>query len=343
MIFVLKPGADDAQVQAIAERIRTMGYNPHVIRGVERTIIGAVGDDTNKPPIETLEAIPGVEQVLRITKPYKLASREGHPGGSVVRVRAGESGHVDVGGKRVVAIAGPCSIESEEQITGTARAVKASGASMLRGGAFKPRTSPYSFQGKGAEGLMLMVAAREATGLPLVTEVMDTRDVELVAEHADVLQIGARNCQNFSLLKEVGRTRKPVLLKRGLSTTIKELLMSAEYVLAGGNPNVILCERGIRTFEPMTRNTLDLSAIPVLKQETHLPVIIDPSHGVGFAKWVEPMVYASIAAGADGVMIEVHPTPAEAWSDGEQALTPQQFADIMKKLGAFAEAAGREL
>ncbi len=275
-------------------------------------------------------------------KPYKLAARESSVDPTIVRVPA-EHGSVDVGGREIVVIAGPCSVEAEPMLLETARAVRAAGARMLRGGAFKPRTSPYSFQGLGGEALEMLARVREETGLPIVSEVMDTREVERMAEMVDVLQVGARNMQNFPLLTEVGRTRRPVLLKRGLSARIEELLMAAEYVMAQGNRNVILCERGIRTFEPATRNTLDIAAIPVLKAETHLPVIVDPSHAGGRPDLVGPLSYAAIAAGADGLIIEVHPCPEKALSDGDQALEPAQFADLMQHLGAFAAAAGRTL
>lgn len=289
-----------------------------------------------------LLVLPGVESVTPVRKPYRLAARESSVDPTVVTVPAAH-GPVDVGGRALVVIAGPCSVEAEPMLLETARAVQAAGAGMLRGGAFKPRTSPYSFQGLGGEALEMLARVREETGLPIVSEVMDTREVERMAEVVDVLQIGARNMQNFPLLTEVGRTRRPVLLKRGLSARIEELLMAAEYVMAQGNRNVILCERGIRTFEPATRNTLDIGAIPVLKAETHLPVIVDPSHAGGRPDLVAPLSYAAIAAGADGLIIEVHPSPESALSDGDQSLEPAQFDDLMQHLGLFAAAAGRTL
>ncbi|HEU5050594.1 MAG TPA: 3-deoxy-7-phosphoheptulonate synthase, partial [Gemmatimonadales bacterium] len=287
-----------------------------------------------------LLALPGIESVTPVLRPYKLASREAGPGHRGTTVRAGTAA---IGGEALAVIAGPCSVEGRDMLFATADAVRASGATLLRGGAFKPRTSPYAFQGIGAPGLELLAEARERTGLAVVTEVMDTRQVAIVAAHADMLQIGARNMQNFALLAEVGRSGRPVLLKRGLSATIRELLMAAEYVMAHGNRNVVLCERGIRTFESATRNTLDVSAIPVLKEETHLPVIVDPSHAGGRAALVAPLAFAAVAAGADGLMIEVHPDPECARSDGEQSLTPRAFAELMARLAPFAAAAGRRL
>jgi 3-deoxy-7-phosphoheptulonate synthase len=307
--------------------------------GVERTVIGAIGDERGKARLQELETAPGVERVIPILKPYKLAGLELKKEKSLVTVAPG----VVFGGRRVPVIAGPCSVESIDQICRTAEAVKAAGATLLRGGAYKPRSSPYSFQGLEEEGLKMLAAARERTGLPVVTEVMKESVLDLVAQYADLLQIGARNMQNFDLLKAVGQLQKPVLLKRGLANTIREWLMSAEYIMAQGNMQVILCERGIRTFETSTRNTLDLSAIAVLKHETHLPVVADPSHGTGHAAYVEDMALASVAAGADGVMIEVHPNPHEAWSDGAQSLTPPQFEAAMHKMKAVASAVGREL
>ncbi|MBI5137585.1 MAG: 3-deoxy-7-phosphoheptulonate synthase [Nitrospirae bacterium] len=339
MVIVMKAGATQAQIDAVVARIRELNYDPHLIKGEERTVIGAVGDDRGKGVLQTLETFEGVENVMPILKPFKLASREVRKERSVIRIGGG----VEIGGNKLCVMAGPCSVESEEQMLEVAMSVKASGAHMLRGGAFKPRTSPYTFQGHAEKGLKILAKAREATGLPFITEVMDTADVELVADYADIVQIGTRNTQNFSLLKKVGKCHKPVFLKRGLATTISEWLMSAEYILSEGNPNVILCERGIRTFETATRNTMDLSAVPVLNELTHLPVILDPSHGTGYRRFVAPMAMASIAAGADGLMIEVHNDPDRAWSDGPQSLDLPMFAELMQNMKRFADAAGRSL
>ncbi len=338
MIVVMKGDAEKELIDAVISKITQLGYQPHPIYGEKRTVIGAVGDERERERVmETLANMPGVEQVVPILKPYKLAGTEVKKEKSVIKINE----TVEVGGERLFIIAGPCSVESEEQIVSTARAVAEAGANALRGGAFKPRTSPYSFQGMEKEGLKLLATARRETGLPVVTEVMNPKDLDVVETFADVIQIGARNVQNFSLLKLVGEASKPVLLKRGMSTTIKEWLMSAEYILSYGNNDVILCERGIRTFENATRNTLDLSAVPVLRHETHLPVIVDPSHATGYRHLVTPMAYAAVASGADGLMVEVHPKPDEAWSDGGQSLTFDGFADMMKKIRAFAEAAER--
>lgn len=337
MIIVLKRDATDKQIDHIEESIRKWGLKPHVSRGVERTIIGVIGPEDlarEKP----LVAFPGVESVTPVLKPYKLVSYDFRRMHSKVKI-----GNVEVGGKEIVLMSGPCSVESREQILGIASAIKKAGAKILRGGAFKPRTSPYTFQGLGEDGLKLLAEAREATGLPVITEVMDTRDLALIEKYADALQVGARNMQNFSLLKEVGRSKLPVMLKRGMSATIKDLLMSAEYILAEGNFNVLLCERGIRTFETYTRNTLDLNAVPVLKKETHLPVVVDPTHGVGIRDFVPQMALASVAAGADALMIEVHNQPEAALSDGEQALMPDKFAALVKQMRAVADAIGREI
>jgi len=339
MIIVMKQGVSKDELAEVKKRIRELGYRPHVIHGETRNVIGAVGDERGKSVLQALESMPGVENVVPILKPYKLAGREVKPEPSVVQIGEG----ISVGGERLVVMAGPCSVESEEQILETARAVKASGATILRGGAFKPRTSPYSFQGMEEEGLKLLALARQETGLPVVTEVVNPRDVELVARYADIMQVGARNIQNFALLKMLGQLDKPILLKRGMATTIQEFLMSAEYILAEGNRRVILCERGIRTFETATRNTLDISAVPVLKEQTHLPVIIDPSHATGHASLVPSMCYASVAAGCDGLIVEVHPHPEKASSDGPQSLRPGDFDGMMRKLRKFAEAAGRSL
>ncbi len=339
MIIVMRSDASKREKEEVIRRVKELGYKPHVIRGTTRDVIGAVGDERGKVVLQSLETMQGVENVVPILKPYKLASREVKRETSLVRI----SDTVVIGGKEVIVMAGPCAVENEEQIVATAVAVKEAGAQVLRGGAFKPRTSPYTFQGMKEEGLKLLAKAREITGLPIVTEVVNPETAELVADYADVLQIGTRNSQNFELLKTVGRLRKPVLLKRGMSMTIQELLMSAEYVMSEGNHSVILCERGIRTFETATRNTLDLSAIPVLKEKTHLPVVADPSHSTGNHHYVAPMSFAAVAAGADGLMIEVHPDPDHAFSDGAQSLTPQRFALMMNTLKAFAAAAGRGL
>ncbi len=330
---------DQKHIDEVIKKIKNLGYSPHIIKGVERTIIGAVGDEREKTRLQSLESMSGVESVVPILKPHKLASRQVRTEGSTISVNK----NVKVGAKEFIVMAGPCSVESEKQIVETAKAVKASGAKVLRGGAFKPRTSPYSFQGLEEEGLKLLALAREETGLPFVTEVMNPREVDLVAKYTDVIQIGARNVQNFSLLKEIGRLKKPILLKRGMMTTIQEFLMSAEYVMSEGNHQVILCERGIRTFETATRNTLDISCIPVLKNETHLPIIIDPSHATGHWQFINPMSKASAAAGADGLMIEVHMKPEESFSDGAQTLKPSKFDRLMKELRPFVEAAGKAL
>jgi 3-deoxy-7-phosphoheptulonate synthase len=338
MIIVLKSGASDGEIEEVARRVRAMGYSPHVIRGEVRTVIGAVGDERGKEDLLSLENLECVEAVQRILQPFKLASREVKQEPTVVRVNG-----VAIGGTKLAVMAGPCSVESREQVLEVAYKVKAAGASILRGGAFKPRTSPYAFQGLEAEGLKLLAEAKRETGLPVVTEVMEPDKVGLVAEYADILQIGARNIQNFSLLKRVAETQKPVLLKRGMATSIQEWLLSAEYILSGGNPNVILCERGIRTFETATRFTLDLNAVPVLKKLTHLPVLVDPSHGTGHWEYVEAMARAGVAAGADGLLVEVHPHPAEALSDGPQSLKPERFGELMSRLRRVAQAVDRDL
>jgi 3-deoxy-7-phosphoheptulonate synthase len=335
MVIVMKKNATDAQIDHVIKWIESVGYQAHPSRGVERTIIGVVGDDRGKEQLKSVEHLDGVEKSVLILKPYKLASRESKEGYTIIPV-----GDVKIGGPGFVVMAGPCSIESEEQLMESAYIVKKGGAHILRGGAFKPRTSPYSFQGMEEEGLKLLKKAREKTGLPVVTEVMNTADVELVEEYADIIQIGARNVQNFPLLKKVGLARKPVLLKRGMMTTIEELLMSAEYILSAGNHQVILCERGIRTFETATRNTLDISAVPVLKELTHLPVIVDPSHAAGHWRYVIPLAKAIRAVGADGLLIEVHPEPDKALSDGIQSLKPEKFYQLMEELGSLAKIAG---
>ena len=339
MIIVMKASAGKKEKNEVLKRIKELGYKPHVIHGTTRDVIGAIGDERGKLVLQGIESMPGVESVLPILQPYKLASKEVKKEASIIRI----SDTVAIGGREIIVMAGPCSVESEQQIIESALAVKAAGAQILRGGAFKPRTSPYSFQGMEEAGLKLLAKAREITGLPVVTEVVNPETAELVAEYADILQIGARNAQNFALLKKVGQLNRPVLLKRGMSMTIQEFLMSAEYVMSEGNQSVILCERGIRTFETATRNTLDLSAIPVLKEKTHLPVIADPSHGTGNYHYVAPMAYAAVAAGADGLMIEVHPDPEHASSDGPQSLKPKKFAAMMVKLRLIAEAAERSL
>jgi 3-deoxy-7-phosphoheptulonate synthase len=339
VIVVMQAGAAKAEIDGVIAEIERLGYRPHPIYGVERTVIGCIGDERGKARLQALESMAGVEACVPILKPFKLASREVKREDSVIEVGP----HVRVGGRRLAVMAGPCSVESEAQILDTARAVKRAGANILRGGAYKPRTSPYAFQGLEEDGLRLLAKAREETGLPVVTEVVDPHDTDVVAEYADLLQVGARNVQNFALLKRLGKARRPILLKRGMMTTLQEFLMAAEYILSEGNPNVILCERGIRTFETATRNTLDLNAVPVLKEWTHLPVIVDPSHGTGHWQYVTAMAYASIAAGADGLMIEVHPDPAHALSDGGQSLKPKRFEALMEGLEKFAAAAGRTL
>ncbi|MDD5085028.1 MAG: 3-deoxy-7-phosphoheptulonate synthase [Candidatus Omnitrophica bacterium] len=338
MIVVMKQTATPEQINHIVEKIKELGLTANVSRGVERTIIGVIGEE-DKLRVQPLEVYPGVEKVMPVLKPYKLVSREFKPEDSVIDMGNG----VRIGGKKVIIMAGPCSVESRESICGIAKDVKKAGAVFLRGGAFKPRTSPYSFQGLGEEGLKYLREAADKEGLLVVTEVMDTRAVDLVAKYADMLQVGARNMQNFDLLKEVGASKKPVLLKRGLSSTVIELLMSAEYILSKGNFKVVFCERGIRTFETATRNTIDISAIPVIKQLSHLPVIADPSHATGKWGYVAPVSKALIAAGADGLIIEVHPNPEEAKSDGEQSLLPAKFRKLMEELKPVAQAVGREI
>jgi len=339
-IIVLKPETTDEEIQNIIKKLEQKGFKTTLSRGAERTIIGVIGDTSKitEEEEETFRVMPGVENVMRILKPYKVASKDFKKTPTLIEVK----GHV-IGGKKVHVMAGPCSVEGKEMIIDIAKKVKEAGATFLRGGAYKPRTSPYSFQGLGEEGLIYLKEASEKTGLPVVTELMDPRDLDLFVKYVDIIQIGARNMQNFRLLLEVGSVNKPVLLKRGLSATIKEWLMSAEYILSRGNPNVILCERGIRTFETATRNTLDLSAVPVLKQMTHLPVVVDPSHGVGKWDLVPSMAKAAIAAGADGLLIEVHHNPQEALSDGEQSLKPDAFKALMEELKPIAKAVGREI
>ncbi len=338
MILVLRKNISEKEFDAIIKRIEELKLKPHISRGEERTIVGIVGDSRTKE-LEHWEELPGVEEVIRILKPFKLASREFKKENSVIEIGNG----VRIGGNEVIVIAGPCSVESEKQILTAAREVKKRGAKILRGGAFKPRTSPYSFQGLKEKGLELLKLAKKETGLPVITEALSIAQLEKVAEVADIIQIGARNMQNFALLEAAGKMKKPVMLKRGMMATMEEFLMSAEYVLSNGNPNVILCERGIRTFEKYTRNTLDISAIPMLKSLSHLPVVSDPSHGTGKRNLVIPVSLASVAAGADGLMVEVHPEPEKALSDGAQSLTPEMFGDLMERVRKVAEAVGREI
>ena len=336
MIIITRYDITDEELDHIRERVEAAGLHTHLSRGERRTIIGCIGDEAKLQEVP-LRSLAGVEQVLPVLKPYKLASKEFSAQNTIVRVGA----NAVIGSDVLTVIAGPCSVENRTMLYETANAVQAAGATILRGGAFKPRSSPYSFQGLGKQALELLAEVRAETGLPVVTEVLDTRDVDIVAEHADMMQVGARNMQNFALLSELGRVQRPVLLKRGLSATISELLMSAEYIMAHGNHQVVLCERGIRTYERATRNTLDVSAIPVLKRETHLPVIVDPSHAGGDSELVAPLAFAAVAAGADGLIIEVHPDPESALSDGDQSLNPGAFNTLMDRLGAFAAAAGK--
>ena len=337
MVVIMKPGTKQEDIQALADKFRGMGLDVGITNGVGCSILGLVGD-TISLDIDKISMEPNVERVMRVQEAYKKANRKFHPEDSVVTV-----GDVKIGGGNFAVIAGPCSVESEAQICEVAEDVKASGAKLLRGGAFKPRTSPYSFQGMGAPGLDLMMEARAKTGLPIVTEIMDPRMADLFEREVDVVQVGARNMQNFELLKEVGKMSKPILLKRGLSSTYEEWIMSAEYIMAEGNENVILCERGIRTFETFTRNTLDVSAIPAIKQMSHLPVIVDPSHAAGMYWMVEPLALAAIAAGADGLIIEVHNDPPHAKCDGQQSLTPKKFDELMKKVKVLAPMMGKTM
>ncbi|MEA3489494.1 MAG: 3-deoxy-7-phosphoheptulonate synthase [Candidatus Omnitrophota bacterium] len=336
MIIVLKPSATKQEIEHLVEKIEKLGLKPWLSEGVERSIIGVIGEEDL---IRTLpmEGVPGVEKVIPILKPFKLASLDFKPEPSEISIGRG----VTIGGKKLVVMAGPCSVENRKMILDTAEMVKKAGAKVLRGGAFKPRTSPYSFQGLGEEGIKYLDEAKKKTGLLIVTELMDVRNMDMFMEYVDVIQIGARNMQNYDLLKEVGKTKKPILLKRGIAGTIKEFLMSAEYILAGGNPNVILCERGIRTFETFTRFTLDINAVPAIKSLTHLPIIVDPSHGTGRWGMVNSISLAAIAAGADGLMVEVHPVPEEALSDGDQSIYPEKFDQLMKDSAKVAEAVGR--
>jgi 3-deoxy-7-phosphoheptulonate synthase len=337
MMIIMKANATPQQVEAVIEQVKGAGLTVHLSQGVEATIIGAIGE-THSIPLERFDSLDGVDIVQRITQPYKLASRQFHPENTVLPLDG-----FTVGGNEIAVIAGPCSVESRSQIMETAIAVKEAGASALRGGVFKPRTSPYSFQGLGEEGLEYLAEAREKTGLPIVAEIMSQVQVDLMVKYVDVLQVGARNMQNFNLLRAIGETRTTVLLKRGLSASVEELLMSAEYILAGGNQQVMLCERGIRTFETTTRNTTDINAIPVLKSLTHLPVILDPSHSTGYSEFVAAVARAGIAAGADGLIIEVHPDPSKAMSDGRQSLKPEAFAEMVKQVGQIAQIMGRSL
>lgn len=337
MMIVMKPGATEEQIQHVADRIASVGARAHISQGEFVTLVGAIGDDAVIASLP-LDALPGVDKVLPILKPYKLVSRQLHPEDTVIEVngRALGGGHFSL-------IAGPCSVESEEQYLKAARQAKEAGASMLRGGAYKPRTSPYSFQGMGEDGLRIMAAAREETGLPIVTELMDPRDVETVLKYADIIQIGTRNMQNFNLLSEVGKVERPVLLKRGMSATVEELLMAAEYILKEGNQDVILCERGIRTFETSTRFTLDLAAVPVIKSNSHLPVVVDPSHATGKSDLVLPLSLASVAVGADGLIVETHPDPEEALCDGSQSLPSSEFAAFAAEVMRYVKTAGKQM
>jgi len=338
MIIVMSSTSTEADLNTVVSRIRDAGLTEHISRGTERTIVGAIGDERSLAE-EAFEQLPGVERAMHIVKPYKLVAREGHPAGSVIDIRG-----IKLGGNQIQVIAGPCSVETQAQMDASAAGVHAAGCSMMRGGAFKPRTSPYAFQGLGTQGLEFFQRAAREYKLPVVTELMDVRMLDTFLEYdVDVIQIGARNMQNFDLLKEVGRVNKPVILKRGLSATISEWLMAAEYIAAGGNSNIILCERGIRTFETAYRNVLDVTAIAVMKRETHLPVIVDPSHAGGKAWMVPALARAAIAAGADGLLVEMHPNPCEALCDADQALTPQELIDLMASLRLIAQAVGREL
>jgi 3-deoxy-7-phosphoheptulonate synthase len=330
MIIAMSLNATEEQIDSVCESIRGFGYTPHLIRGEERVVIGAVGHGDNKDHLHQLRSAPGVSDVVPIMQPYKIVSRELKPHKSIIRV-----GDLEIGGPRFIVMAGPCSVETREQLMETAEAVRRAGAHVLRGGAYKPRTSPYDFQGLEIEGLKLLAEARERTGLKVVTEVITPEDTGVVAEYADILQVGARNMQNFALLKRLGRVGRPVLLKRGMSSTIKEMLLSAEYIASHGNDQVILCERGIRTFETATRNTLDLAAVPLLGELSHLPILVDPSHGTGRRSLIKPVSKAAVAVGADGLIIEVHPRPQEAWSDGAQSLTLDMFEEMMDELKRY--------
>lgn len=338
MIIVMQQSAQPKHVEDVVRRVESLGYKVHLSRGEARTIIGIIGADEHLLYQSAFEAMDGVEKTMRVMQPFKVASRDFSQENTVINVNG-----VQIGGPKVVVMAGPCSVESREMMLETAHAVKEAGAAILRGGAFKPRSSPYSFQGLGEEGLRYLAEASEETGLPVITEVMTPEDIEIVGDYADILQVGARNTQNYVLLRALGKQSKPVFLKRGMSSTIQELLMSAEYILSGGNMEVMVCERGIRTFEPMTRFTFDINAIPVLKELSHLPVVADAAHGTGKWSLVAPVAMAAVAAGADAVMVEVHPDPALAWSDGAQSLTPARFAEMMKALAPVAQSVGRML
>jgi 3-deoxy-7-phosphoheptulonate synthase len=337
MVIVMKAGAEQQDIDAVIARIRAFNYQPHPIRGTERTVIAAIGDERGKHELQQLESMRGVDRVVPILEPYKLSGSEIRPG-QRTKIQIGD---VEIGGDALILMAGPCSVESREQILESAEIVKEAGAQILRGGAFKPRTSPYSFQGLGEEGLQYLAEARDKTGLLIITELMDSHDLRLVEQYTDIIQIGARNMQNYGLLSRLSETKKPVMLKRGMMSEVNELLLSAEYILSEGNYNVILCERGIRTFETATRNTFDLNAIPVIKKMSHLPIIADPSHGTGHWEYVNPMAKAAVAAGADGLMIEVHPDPENALSDGAQSLRPDKFRQLVQELKPFIEASGR--
>lgn len=338
MIVVLKPNITKKQELSVLKEIRKLGYRPHVMRGVARTVIGAIGDERTHASLETLTTWPAVESVMPVQKRFKLVSREAHPKDSLVKV-----GPVAIGGEQVIIMAGPCSVESEKQLMATAEAVKKAGATVLRGGAFKPRTSPYEFQGLGEKGLKLLAKARAATGLPIVTELLSESHAKMVADYADILQIGTRNAQNFQLLIAAAKTGRPVLLKRGMTMRIEEWLLAGEYILANENPNLLFCERGVRTFENYTRNTLDLATIPIIKKESHCPIVIDPSQGCGRSDLVISMCKGAVAMGADALLIEVHPNPAEAWSDGAQQLTLDGFQRLMNELKPYAAVAGRRI
>ena len=336
MVIVMSAEAEQKYIDAVIARIKELGYTPHPIRGTERTVIAAIGDERGKCELQQLESMQAVDKVVPILEPYKLSGREYRSERSVIRI-----GNLEIGGDRLILIAGPCSVESREQILEAAETVKESGAQILRGGAFKPRTSPYSFQGLGEEGLEYLAEARDKTGLLIITELLDSYDLQLVEKYTDIIQIGARNMQNYGLLSRLQKAKKPVMIKRGMMSKVEELLLSAEYVLSGGNYNVLLCERGIRTFETATRNTFDLNAIPVLKKMSHLPVIADPSHGTGYAEFVPPMAKAAVAAGVDGLMVEMHPNPDQALSDGAQSLDPPAFLQLVEELQPLIEASGR--
>lgn len=338
MIIVMKHGAPQGDIESVVKRVEELGYKYHLSRGEARTIVGIIGAEEHKLDSATFEVMEGVEKTMRVMQPFKVASRDFTHTDTIIDVNG-----VQIGGKKVTVMAGPCSVESRSMILETAHIVKEAGGTILRGGAFKPRSSPYSFQGLGEEGLRYLAEAREQTGLPIITEVMTPEDIELIGEYTDIFQVGARNTQNYSLLKALGKTNKPVFLKRGISGTIQELLMSAEYILSGGNMQVMVCERGIRTYETATRNTFDINAIPVLKELTHLPVAADPAHGTGMTKLVPAISRAAVAAGADVLMVEVHPDPARAMSDGPQSLNPAQFAKLMADLKPLAAAVGKEI